>query len=178
MQDVRMIPFFAKSTFTLTTSENRPISSIISSNTITQGGVIARFPGPSEQSSNDFLLDRRPTGLSIGLGLYKSPFSILVEKLDKAISFFFELISDPHVCGTSTNHLLYKYPRNALKILSTSVQLSLVNDIMKYACQLGQHHPQMNCIPSQFLGKVFGCTFLFLHPSNFTVQQSKLLKQY
>ena len=67
------------------------------------------------------LLDRRSTGLSIGLGLYKSPFAILVEKLDKTMCFFFELITDPHVCGTSTNHLLYKYLRNALKILSTSV---------------------------------------------------------
>ena len=121
MQDVRMIPSLQnlhELLLSWKTGQCR-VSSVLTQ--LLGVEVITRLPGPSEQSSNDFLLGGRPTGLSIGLDSYKSLSVILVEKLNKAICFFLELITDPHVFSTSTNHLLYKYPCNALKLSGTIV---------------------------------------------------------
>ena len=109
MQDVWMIPFLQNLHLLLLSRKTGqcPVSSILTQ--LLGIGVITRLPGPSEQSFNDFLSGGRPTGLSTALGSCKSPSAILVEKLRKAICFFLELTTDPHVYGTSTKLSIIYY---------------------------------------------------------------------
>ena len=123
MQHVRVIYFLQNLHLLLLSRkpDQCPISSVLTQ--LLGVGVITRLPGPSEQSSNDCLLGGWPTDLSIGLDTYKSLSSVLVEKLNKIICFFWETtnwsaclryINQPFTLKISTQSTkTFKYQRLA-----------------------------------------------------------------
>lgn len=97
--------FFAKSTFTLTVSENRPMSSFVSSPKITWGG------GSCTSSWSFWIIIqwcffRWATNRLVNrFGLIQKSVCNFSGEAQQSYLLFLKLITDPHVCSTLANHL-------------------------------------------------------------------------